>query len=138
MEVKEKKRDVKMAQFNIDFRRLLEYYLKLTKPMHKLRDREIALVVAILMMYYTELVNFSRKSDVWKKIFDYDSKIAIMEELNIANLQVFNNHLTALRKKGVIKNNEIVPYYIPVTDMNSDIFELRFIFNIVKKDGDRQ
>lgn len=136
MEVKEKKRDVKMAQFNIDFRRLLEYYLKLTKPMHKLRDREIALVVAILMMYYTELANFSRKSDVWKKIFDYDSKIAIMEELNIANLQVFNNHLTALRKKGVIKNNEIVPYYIPVTDMNSDIFELRFIFNIVKKDGE--
>jgi|SRR5690606_6013344 len=137
MEVKEKKRDVKMAQFNIDLRRLLEYYLKLTKPMHKLKDKEIDLTVAILMMYYSELDNFARRSDAWKKVFEYDTKILIMEELGIANLQVFNNYLTALRKKGVIKNNEVVPNYTPITELDTDIFELKFIFNIIKKDGER-
>lgn len=118
-----------MAQLNIDFRRLLEYYLQLTKPMHKLRDKEIKLLSAILYLYYSELENFSRVSDTWKKVFDYDSRIQLMEEVSM-NTQVFNNYLTALRKKGVIKNNQVVPSYTPLTDHNCDIFELKFVFNI--------
>lgn len=127
--MREEKKSTKMINLNTSLRKALELYLQFTKPIHQLNAKEIKIVSSFLVMYYDEYYNFKRTDDIWKKCFEYDSKIKIMDELEV-NTQIFNNHLTSLRKKKVIINNQISPSYIPLTDPTSTSLELRFIFNI--------
>lgn len=66
-------------------------------------------------------------------LFDYDTKMLIKQELNIKDT-VFQNTLSSLRKKNVIKNNKIINAYIPEVDNKATSFKVVFNLNIVNND----
>ena len=66
-------------------------------------------------------------------LFDYDTKMLIKQELNIKDT-VFQNTLTSLRKKNVIKDNKIINAYIPEVDSKATSFKVIFNLNIVGND----
>ena len=66
-----------------------------------------------------------------KFVFDYDTKLKIREEIEMSN-PVFQNILTSLRKKKVLKENRIAPYYLLGIKEEDEAFELIFRFNLKK------
>lgn len=123
----------KVAQFKVDLRNCILQFLMITKPMHKLTNQEINVLGYLLYEYLSNRSNFKREEDLWKYVFDYDTKQRIKDRLDMGNA-VFQNILTALRKKKVLVDNRIVPLFIPNIDRNDEAFELTFRF-ILKKDG---
>lgn len=123
------KKNGKILQLNTTIDKTLEYYLKFTKPINKLTDKEIEIVVLLLISYYIYTSKGLSREQAWEKTFDYDNKIRLMEKLKM-DYQVFMNHLTRLRKKKAVIHKEVNPSYNPITNMKSNVFELRFIFNI--------
>jgi hypothetical protein len=121
----------KQATFNTTLKGCIEGFLNITKPMHKMTDQEIKIITLFLYYYNQEKENFVREADLWKFIFDYDTKLKVREELGISN-PVFQNILTSLRKKKVIQDNKITSYYLLNIKNNDDAFELIFRFNIKK------
>ena len=95
----------KIAVFKVGTKKAIEQFLLITKPMHKLTNQEIKVLTLMLYIYHQEYTNFARDEDRWKYIFDYETKNKIKEELGINN-PVFQNILTSLRKKGVVKDNK--------------------------------
>lgn len=122
----------KQATFNTNREGCIKSFLSLTKPMHKMTSQEINILTLFLVFHYEEKDNFTRESDLWKFLFDYDTKLKIKNKLNIGD-GVFQNTLTSLRKKGIIKNNRIVPYFILNIDRETETFELIFRYNLKKE-----
>jgi hypothetical protein len=87
--------------------------------------------VVSLMLYYNsiEADNFKRDEDRWKKVFSYETKMLIKEELKIEDYTL-QNILSSLRKKKVIVNNVITDYYIPKVNKDTKHFQVIFDFNI--------
>jgi hypothetical protein len=92
-------------------------------------DQEIKILTLFLFYHNKERKNFAREKDLWKHIFDYDTKLKIREELEIGNA-VFQNILTSLRKKKVIKSNQIIPYFILNIKDEDEVFELIFRYKL--------
>jgi hypothetical protein len=119
----------KIAVFKVNLKSAIKQFLYITKPMHKLTSQEINVLTLILFSYYREQVNFKRDDDVWKFVFDYDNKMNIKKELQMGNA-VFQNTLTALRKKNVLKDNKVVPVFRPNIKQGDKVFELTFRFEL--------
>jgi hypothetical protein len=119
----------RVAQFNVDLKKAIYYYLKLTKPMHKLTGKKIELITEILYLFAIERKNFKRESDTWKIVFDSDNMYKIRTELDMGK-QIFANYLTQLRNAGIIVNNTIDPKYNPSIIEGTRDYELVFKFNI--------
>jgi hypothetical protein len=100
--------------------------------MHDLSNKEIELISLLLESFVVMYKKYDDIDKAWKEVFDYDNKEKLMDELKM-NKQVFNNYLTKLRNKGVIKNNSIVPMYNPFA--SSDCKRLELIFSLELVDG---
>jgi len=118
----------KIVNINTDLKNLFKHYLFITKPLNKLRPKEIDVLALLLYYNYLEIPNFKRNEDRWKRVFDYSTKLQIREELEIEDYTL-QNVLSSLRKKKVIVNNVITDYYIPKIDATNN-FQLVFNFNI--------
>lgn len=89
------------------FRQGLEI-LKILPPLNALRARELDVLAEFL--YWD---HFYRAIDIvtrQKILFDYDTKMAMKENIHIDE-QSFNNCLTSLRKKGILKKRSIDTNY---------------------------
>jgi len=89
------------------FRQSLEI-LKVLPPLNTLRARELDVLAGFLYFDYKyRTVDIEARSKI---LFDYDTKLNI-RELAIIDEQSFNNCLTSLRKKGIIKKRGIETNY---------------------------
>jgi hypothetical protein len=74
------------------------------------------------------------KKLVDKMLFSSDIRLQIRKDLGGMRSGVFNNLLTVLRRKGVLKkDNTIIDPLIPNMDPESDEFTLIFKFEIDEK-----
>lgn len=122
----------KQATFTTTIKGCIEGFLNITKPMHHMTNQEIKVVALFLFFYNKEKDNFAREADLWKFVFDYDTKLKIREEIEMSN-PVFQNILTSLRKKKVLIDNRIAPYYLINLKKEDEAFELIFRFNLKKE-----
>ena len=120
----------KVANLKAGLKETIRWYLKFTQPVNKLKDREID--VLTLIIYFYHISNQKDEHDKWAEVFNYDSKIKIRELLKLKNEYVFNNYLTALRKKGAIKNNRVVPAFNPNLEKDTEKFRIVINFDIFK------
>lgn len=111
---------VKTITFKEDEKTIIKSYLEFTKPIHKLSPKEIDLLTEIVFKYHNEKDNFKRESDLWKKVFDYDSKMEYKESLDIQDPSM-QNLLSSLRRKKVLDGNKVKESYIPKLD-NKEFF----------------
>lgn len=96
-------KDINLSVSNT--RQFYKQYCSIIGTLLKLRKQEY-LVLAELLFYYNEYKDLP--ADVRDKlVFDYDIKVKIREELNDMSSANLYNTFTALRKKGIIKNNKI-------------------------------
>lgn len=71
----------------------------------------------------------SNKADMFKLVFDYDTREEIQDKLNISSA-VLRNTLTALRKKGLIVNNTIPRHYLDIDIEGGKNFTVGYKFLI--------
>ena len=117
---------IKTITFKQDEKTIIRSYLEFTKPIHKLTSKEMNFLTEILYKYSTEKENFKREEDLWKKVFDYDSKTEYKESLNIQDTSL-QNMMSTLRKKNVIKDNRVQQSFIPDTSKDQLVLVYRWI-----------
>lgn len=124
-------KNTKIANINVTLKGLFSRWLDITATFHKLTEQERS--VLALLLYYHHLLKQELTNDkiIWKMTFDYDTKMKIKEELSMKDSSL-QNTLTSLRKKNVIKDNQIVPTYIPDMERGSKVFTIKFNLNVVK------
>lgn len=87
-------------------------------------------VVALLLYYYIEEYdNFKRDEDRWRKVFSYETKLLVRQELSIEDYTL-QNALSSLRKKKVVVDNEITSYYVPKINKDTEHFMVIFDFKL--------
>lgn len=120
---------VKSVRIPSNRKKIFKQYLTITKPLNGLRPMEIEVVSVLLYTFLVERGNFKRVEDCWKKVFSYESKINVKEELNIKDYTL-QNIFSALRRKKVIVNNQIADYYIPQITEETKNFQVVFDFSL--------
>lgn len=123
-------KDEKIANINIKIKNFFYRYVEFTQPFHKLR-KQLQQVLALLLFHHYKLKQeITNNKILWKAVFDYDTKLAIAEELGITQKNL-ENQLSALRKLNVINDNQIALVYIPTISNKSKKFTITFNFNIL-------
>lgn len=99
-----------------------KYYLSFLNPILKLTDREIDVLASLMSLYYTN----KDKGDLLDNLlFATYTRKMISKYLNMTIFQ-YNNIIFSLRKKGIIKDNKIIPSLL----MNDiDNIEINIKFN---------
>lgn len=103
----------------------IKKYLEVIYKFHKLTDKEIDILIVLVLCYYEIQTKYASTNDTDlfnKLLFDVDSKKKIREKLQIKD-SVFQNYLTVFRKKGVIKDNKLVVHFIPAIEPFDLIFK---------------
>lgn len=118
---------MKSIKIPVNEKNIYYYFLIFTKPLHKLRPKEIELTAEIIYKFILEKDNFKLINDCWKKVFSYESKIEYCDNLNIKDYNL-QNLLSSLRRKKVIVNNRVTKNYIP--DIKNKEFKLMFNFKM--------
>lgn len=133
---KEKKMsNVKEATLNLKLKDLFFRWLDVTKSFHKLNNQQQQVLSLLLYYHYKYKKEITNNKILWKVLFDYDTKIKIMDDELFGekgmNSNSLHNILTMLRKKNIIVDGEISKMFIP--DLTSDCknFKIIFNFNIV-------
>jgi len=119
----------KEVVINTNFKDLMYYWLKFIKPFHNLPEQPMRILALVLYYYFEYKEKITDDEIIWKMIFEYDTKVKILNELNIKN-HTLENKFTDLRKRGVIKNNTVDKKFIPDLNINSKEFQINFRFNI--------
>jgi len=102
-------------------------YVEIIKPILRIGSRRQLDILALLLFYNDQKKNIIDIKDRCKLIFDYDTRILIQDELKISDA-ILNNGLVALRKKGLIKGNNLLEKGILVYPERE--FEISFKFTI--------
>lgn len=74
-------------------------------PLDGLRYKELDVLAELL--YWNYMFKDVSKDERWKLIFNYDTKLKMRESIFMEADQ-FNNCLTSLRKKGIIKGKSVI------------------------------
>lgn len=100
-------------------------YLSLLHKFHKLTDKEVEILVELLLRYYDIIKKYPVHDDelIGKLLLDIEIKKRIKTKLNIKD-SVFENYMTKFRKQGVLKDRVINKSYIPPLEP----FELKIMF----------
>jgi hypothetical protein len=106
------------------FRQALEL-LRPIPPINTLANRELDVLAEFL--YYNDKYKDIASELRAKVIFDYDTKLAMREYLEMGEAP-FNNILTSLRKKGVLPKRGVVNSY-GLSPENPDIV-FKFKINV--------
>lgn len=123
-------KNVKSVKLNTTIKELFKSWIKFTAPFHRLRAQPQSILALFLYYHYKYSREITNKKILWKLVFDYETKAAIKEELDISDA-VMQNTMTYFRKKGVIVKEAINPAYIPNLDKDSKTFNIIYTFNII-------
>ncbi len=129
--------NIKIANLNVKLKELFFKWLDITKAFHKLNNQQQQVLALLLYYHYTYKKDITNNKILWKIVFDYDTKIKIMEDpifkkgLTVGAL---NNIFTVLRKNNIISNGEISKIFIPELEIKSKQFKVIFNFNIIDND----
>lgn len=126
-------KNCKIANINVKIKGLFKRWLDITYMFHKLTEQERDVLSLLLFYHYEFKHELTNNKIIWKMVFDYDTKMKIKEELSMKDA-VLQNTLSALRKKNVIKNNVIVPAYIPALEIKATTFKVVYNLNIVENE----
>jgi hypothetical protein len=112
-----------------DFFRMNLEILKSFPPFSELRSKELDVLAEILFYNY-------KYKDIdplvrGKVIFDYSTKVEMRSNLQMDE-QSFNNHLTTLRKKGILDKRNLISNY----GINPSTPVITFNFKL-EKDGSK-
>lgn len=114
-----------------DRKKFFRQYVEILKPVCKLRDREADVLAALLYQSYIRR-DINNLIERFKLVFDYDTKITILDDIKMDMAQ-FRNCLTELRKKQIIgKANVIGPGFL-VNPPDDNIFSVKYSF-VFKKE----
>jgi len=108
-----------------------EQWLRITKELHGLSESEIILAARFL----------DKRIELKEKILDEEMideylqstkvRLGIMQAANVKNMAVFQNMLSALRKKGFFGDGDkISKAFIPNINRESKFFKIEFILKI--------
>lgn len=120
----------KQANINITLKNLFLQWLDITRSFHKLSGKQMEILALFLYKHYLFKQEVTNEKLLWSLVFDYSVKMEIKNELNIKDA-VFQNYMSQLRKKGIIKNNTISSVYIPELDPKVKNFKVIFNYSIV-------
>lgn len=123
-------KDEKIANINIKLKDFFFKWIEFTKPFHKLNPQQQTVLSLLLYRHYKLSQEITNTKILWKEVFDYDTKVLISDEMNI-QLGSLENLYSQLRKRNVIKDNQITPYFIPPIDKKSKEFKLIFNFKLI-------
>lgn len=90
-------------------------YLNVTYKFHKLTDKEIEILLAFVEEYQELQKVISDKDYLNTILFNSTTKSKISQKISVQKA-VLDNYLTTFRKKGVIKNNQLVPNFVPPSE----------------------
>jgi len=110
---------------------ICEQWLRITKELHGLSESEIILAARFL----------DKRIELKEKILDEEMideylqstkvRLGIMQAANVKNMAVFQNMLSALRKKGFFgEGDKISKAFIPNINRESKFFKIEFILKI--------
>lgn len=132
---KERMSNVKEATLNVKLKDLFIRWLDVTKSFHKLNNQQQQVLSLLLYYHYQYKKEITNNKILWKVLFDYDTKIKIMDDELFGekgmNSNSLHNILTMLRKKNIIVDGEISKMFIPDLTSNCKSFKIVFNFNIV-------
>lgn len=123
-------KDEKIANINIKLKDFFFKWIEFTKPFHKLNTQQQHVLSLLLYRHYKLSQEITNSKILWKEVFGYDTKILISDEMEI-QIGSLENLYSQLRKKNVIKDNQITPYFIPLIDKKSKVFKLIFNFKLI-------
>ena len=123
-------KDGKVVNLNIKLKEFFYKWMEITRPFHKLNPQQSAVLALLLYHHHRLSKEITNNKILWKEVFDYDTKVLIQEELDI-QLGSLENLLSRLRKKKIIIDNRITPYFIPPINKNTKEFKLIFNFKII-------
>lgn len=126
--------NTKTANLNVKLKTLFFKWLDILKPWHNLNNQQQQVLALLLYYHYLYKKDTTNNKILWKIVFDYDTRLKIIEDdvfKKGLTSNSLNNILTALRKKNVIIDNQISNVYIPDLDIKSKNFKVVFNFNIV-------
>jgi len=120
-----------------DLRQLMYYWIEIISPFNKLDPTERKVTAELLYHYFMFKQQINDEGLIWKNVFDYDTRIKIREALiskkgNEMSGVILNQQLLSLRKKGVIKSNQITAGYIPPF-RDGEGFNITYKFDYVDK-----
>lgn len=98
----------------VNKRDFFKAYVEILQPFIKVRNREGEVFAELLYQCYLRR-NVENKKDMFKLVFDYDTREQIQEQLSISSA-VFRNTLSALRKKRLIIDNTIPNHHLMEPD----------------------
>ena len=112
-----------------DINDLLEKWLLLTRPLHKLTEAEEKILLCFLRKRFEFLDAVGNEDVVDRLLFSTDVRRDIKNELGY-KMGTFQNYLSSLRSKGVISDNKINSRMIPNMRAGDKSFQLIFNFTI--------
>lgn len=118
-------RDSIVLPLKTEKKKFYRQYVQLINPILGLNKRQLD-VFGLLLYYHDSFSSLEGKAK-WKMLFDYDTKLAMAEELGM-NQPAFHNYITALRRKNILKDREINQKYLYVLPKNCTTFELTYKF----------
>lgn len=120
--------NVKKASFKIKKDDLYLYWLNLTRPIHKLPNADVNILVELLKLrdsYKGKILDDEILDEI---VLSTKNRLFLMEKLDNMSPERFNNLLSDLRRRNVLQENKINPAYIPKiqkdTKKYSIVFEL--------------
>jgi hypothetical protein len=122
------KKDVQWVKRNVkDDLGFFTEWLKIIKSYSPLTDKE-AEFMAVLLTKRHELSKVILDESILSTVlFDKSMKLKMVEDLQLKDLQTFENMASTLRKKKVIIDNKINPLYIPKVQKDFSTFAIGFI-----------
>ena len=129
--------NIKIANLNVKLKELFFKWLDITKAFHKLNNQQQQVLALLLYYHYIYKKDITNNKILWKIVFDYDTKIKIMEDPVLKTgltVGALNNIFTVLRKNNIISDGEISKIFIPELEIKSKQFKVIFNFNIIDND----
>lgn len=109
---------------------VFRWWLILTRPHHKLTNKEIEFLTAFLVEDYFLKTKISDKEIARQMLFSTTTRSKLMSKLSLS-VPTFNNMLSKLRKKGVFGSECIIERFIPNIELNAKDFRVIFQFKLV-------
>ncbi len=110
-------------------KQLIQDYVRIIGIVFKLTPREINVVSGIATLYYSNKHKVVKAGkDIYRFIMSQPARKAIRKQYNLSEAS-FNNTITALRKKNVIKGERLHPIFTQLI-MKDNVVELTFKLTI--------
>ena len=109
--------------------KFFKYWFEFLRPFHKLTDREIDVIAALVKERY-ELSKVIKDQELLNKVtMSDDTKRKVREDCNISQAH-FQVIMTKLKKNKVIDDGKINPKFIPRVDEDAKNFQLLLSFEL--------